>query len=200
MWPVVVVDGQTHDLWTVGGIRQRFVRWTARETGAKTATLGTENGWYIDQRKVMKEHVRIVTERAAGGRRTMDFYLEFEPSGEPVEIAGTPDQQKGFGGFCFRFAPRDGGVKGTIIRTDKGVSEKDGVMAVHPWAEIEGRFHGRRAGARVVDDPGNPGYPNGWLMRYGFGFLNVSYPGLQHLTLRAGQPLKLHYRVILFSE
>jgi hypothetical protein len=32
MWPVVVVDGKTYDLWTVGEIRQRFVRWTKRET------------------------------------------------------------------------------------------------------------------------------------------------------------------------
>jgi len=36
-------------------------------------------------------------------------------------------------------------------------------------------------------------------MRYGFGFLNVSYPGLKHITLTRGQPLALKYRVTLFS-
>jgi hypothetical protein len=48
--------------------------------------------------------------------------------------------------------------------------------------------------------PANPGYPhNGWLMRHGFGFLNVSYPGLEPITLEPGKPLLLRYRVILFA-
>ena len=36
-------------------------------------------------------------------------------------------------------------------------------------------------------------------MRHGFGFLNVSYPGLKPLTLAPGKPLVLKYRVILIS-
>ncbi len=44
----------------------------------------------------------------------------------------------------------------------------------------------------------NPGYPNnGWLLRHGFGFLNVSYPGLTPCTLEPGKPLVLKYRVTL---
>ncbi len=73
-------------------------------------------------------------------------------------------------------------------------------MARHPWAEISGAFKGHLAGARVEDDPSNPGYPNnGWLMRHGFGFLNPCYPGNTPLTLEPGTPLVLKYRVILFS-
>jgi hypothetical protein len=78
--------------------------------------------------------------------------------------------------------------------------EKDGVMARHPWAEISGTFKGREAGARIEDDPANPGYLNtGWLMRHGFGFLNPSFPGRTPVTLQPGTPLVLKYRVILFS-
>jgi gluconolactonase len=74
------------------------------------------------------------------------------------------------------------------------------VLERHPWAEIAGVFQGKSAGARIDDDPTNPGHPkNGWLMRHGFGFLNVSYPGLKPLTLEPGKPLVLKYRVILFS-
>jgi len=74
------------------------------------------------------------------------------------------------------------------------------VLARHPWAEIIGTFHGATAGARIEDDASNPGYPNnGWLLRHGFGFLNVSYPGLEPITLEPGKPLVLKYRVILYS-
>jgi hypothetical protein len=99
-----------------------------------------------------------------------------------------------------RFAPRDGGTAETVIRTDQGIAKKDAVLAPHAWAEISGTFQGKPAGARIEDLPSNPGYPNnGWLLRHGFGFLNVSYPGLDPVTLAPGKPLVLKYRVTLFS-
>ncbi len=199
MWPVVTVGGRTYDLWTIGGILQKFGRWTARETKARHALLGVENGWYVGDSKVVNEQVEIRAHRAQAGKRLLEFVLRFEASGEPVDIAGTPDQKKGFGGFCFRFAPRDGGKEKTIIRTDRGIAKQDGIMAVHPWAQIEGTFNGRPAGARVEDLASNPGFPNGWLMRHGFGFLNVSYPGLETHRLERGRPLVLQYRVMLFD-
>jgi len=200
MWPVVVVDGKTYDLWTLGGIRHRFVRWTARDTRRDAAVLAVENGWYIGERKVVKENVEIRVEPARDGVRRLDFALRFEAAEGPVDIAGTPDQNKGFGGFCFRFAPRDGGRAKTIIRTEQGVARQDGVMAVHPWAQVEGSFEGRPGGGRVEDDPSNPGFPNGWLMRHGFGFLNVSCPGLKPHRLEPGKPLVLKYRVTLYAS
>ena len=52
-------------------------------------------------------------------------------------------------------APRDGGAAKTIIRTDKGISEQDGVLSRHPWAEIAGVFKGTEAGVRIEDNPAN---------------------------------------------
>jgi hypothetical protein len=199
MWQVVRVGGHSYDLWTVQGIRERFVGWTAREIAPGYALLGVRNGWYVGDRKVVDEHVEIRVSPAAAGVRYLDFQLRFEATDEPVEIVGTAQENKGFGGFCFRFAPRDGGEAATAIRTDTGLVAKDGILAVHPWAQIEGVFHGHSAGARIDDDASNPGFPNGWLLRHGFGFLNVSYPGLKPLTLKPGHPLELHYRVTLMS-
>ena len=64
----------------------------------------------------------------ATAQRVLDFTLSFEAVDKPVKIVGTSDGKKGFGGFCFRFAPRDGGTAKTIIRTEKGLSAKDGVL------------------------------------------------------------------------
>ena len=200
MWPEVTVGGKKGDLWMVKGFRQQFVAWKARETVGENARLAIENGWFDGAKKFVKEDVEIVVHPAAEGRRILDFTLKFAAVDRPVELAGTSEGKKGFGGFCFRFAPRDGGAAKTLIRTDKGVSTKDGVLVRHPWAEITGVFQGKPAGARIDDLAGNPGSPaNGWLLRHGFGLLNVSYPGLQPITIQPGKPLVLKYRVTLSS-
>jgi hypothetical protein len=200
MWPRVIFEGKEGDIWTVKEYRQRFVGWKARETEGTQARLAVENGWFAGDRKFVNEDVEIVTHAVADHQRVLDFTLRFEATQEPVEVIGTSEGKKGFGGFCFRFAPRDGGTEKTLIRTDKGVAKKDEVLGRHPWAEISGTFNGQAAGARIDDMPTNPGYPdNGWLVRHGVGFLNVSYPGLQPITLEPGKPLVLKYRVTLFS-
>jgi hypothetical protein len=199
MWPEVNVDGKKGDIWMVKGFQQRFVSWKAREAEGPQARLAVENGWFDGDRKFVKENVEILTHAAVDGRRLLEFTLSFEALDHAVQIAGTPEGKKGFGGFCMRFAPRDGGAAKTVIRTDQGISKKDGVLAHHPWAEVTGLFQGKPAGARIDDDPANPGYPNGWLLRHSFAFLNVSYPGLDPATLEPGKPLLLKYRVTLLS-
>jgi hypothetical protein len=206
MWEVVSVDGKTGDIWTMGApkqtvtFRQKFVRWKARETEADKARLAVENGWFDGGHKFVKEDVEIIAHAARDNQRLLEFTLSFEAVDKPVQIAGAPEGKKGFGGFCFRFAPRDGGSAKTVIRSERGIAAKDGNLVPHPWAEISGTFQGKPAGARVEDTAANPGYPdNGWLLRHGFGFLNPSYPGLKTITLEPGKPLVLKYRVILFS-
>jgi hypothetical protein len=197
---VVSYDGKTNDVWTVKGFKQRFVSWKARETNGSEARLAVENGWYDGEHKFVKEDVDIVAHPTANNRRVLDFTLRFEATDKPVTIVGTPVAQKGYGGFAFRTAPRDGSAAKTTIRTDEGISEKDGVLARHPWAEIVGSFKGKQESIRIEDDPGNPGYPKtGWLRRHSFALLNPSYPGLEPLTLEPGKPLVLKYRVILSS-
>jgi hypothetical protein len=201
-WQDITVGGKKGDIWTLKGFQQRFVRWLARETGPAQARLALENGWFDGDEKFVNEKVEIVAHPVQGRQRMLDFTLGFEATDRPVQIVGTSDGKKGFGGFAFRFATPDGSVKGekTIIRTDEGISEKDGVMSRHPWAQISGVFQGKAAGARVEDTAANPGYPhNGWLMRHQLCCLNVSYPGLEPVTLTPGKPLVLKYRVVLFS-
>jgi len=199
-WEVVSYDGKTNDVWTVKGFKQKFVRWIAREANGPAARLAVENGWYDGDRRFAKEEVEILAQPGTNDQRVLDFNLRFEALDNPVTIVGTPDQHKGYGGFAFRTAPRDGGAAKTVILTDTGVSEKDGVLARHPWAEMRGSFQGKPESIRIEDGPSNPGFPhNGWLMRHSFALLNVSYPGLEPITLEPGKPLVLKYRVILSS-
>ncbi len=194
MWPVVVVGGERYNLWEIRGIRQRFERWTARDTAGSSARLGVQNGWYIGEKKVVAENVEVVTQPAEAGRRVLSLRLSFEPVDEPIQIAGTPDQQKGYGGLCFRFAPGSE----TVITTDSGREARDTNLVPHPWAALSRAFNGLRAGARIDIDPANPQFPNGWCLR-NYGFLGVSFPGLELYRLEPGKPLTLKYRIALFS-
>jgi len=191
-WPIVKFDGQTHDVWAVIGMHQRFVRWIERSARRDSAVLAVENGWFAGDRKAVKETVEMTVHQTQGARRRTVIRLSFEAVEAPVEICGR--EVKGYGGFGVRFAPRTG----TVIRSDKGVETKDTDMVPHPWAELEADFNGRRAGLRVEDASGNPKYPNGWCLRH-YGYLAVNYPGLEPVALTPGKPLKLTYRMAAYS-
>jgi hypothetical protein len=195
MWPVVLVDGQRYNLWEIDGIRQRFVRWIARDAGPDRARLAVENGWFLDDgRQVVRETVEILVHPARDNRRVLDLTLRFEALNRPVSIAGTPDQHKGYGGLSFRFAPRSG----TALTANSGPEARDTNLVPHRWAELSGEFQGSRAGARIDIDPANPAFPNGWCLRQ-YGFLGVNFPGLAPYSLQPGAPLVLKYRVALWS-
>ncbi|MBI4893713.1 MAG: PmoA family protein [Acidobacteria bacterium] len=192
-WPIVKFEGKTYDVWAVQGMHQKFVRWIARKAGAQTAVLSMENGWFVEDRKAVKEVVELTVHPAAGGKREIGLQLTLEAVDSPVELAGR--EVKGYGGFGVRFAPRTE----TVLRTDAGTEAKDTDMVPHPWAELEANFAGHRAGLRVEDVASNPKFPNGWCLRH-YGYVAVNYPGLESITLVKGKPLRLNYRMTVFSQ
>ncbi len=204
MWPVVIWHGRNEDLWTVGKVKQKHSGTLIWKGGQSQASLSVQNHWYLTDtgEAIVNEWVDITIHPAERGTRQLDFAMRFEAVKDPVELRGDPTQNKGFGGFNMRFAKRDEPKPGaaTVIRTEKGINEKDGVNEVHTWAQVEGLFAGKAGGARVIDDPSNPNYPNnGWLMRHGFGALNPSWPALKPYVLVAGKPVTLKYSVMLYS-
>ena len=107
MWPVVVVDGKTYDLWTIKGILDRFEKWESKEAGKDKAVLAVQDGWYVGDRKVVQENVEIVAHSLVEGRRDLDITVTLHSAGAEVEIGGTHEHDKGYGGGLeIRFAPR----------------------------------------------------------------------------------------------
>lgn len=194
MWPIVTVDGQEFDLWTIKGMLAKFERWNRKEAGKSWAVLSFQNGWYIGDRKVVEETVEIVTHRAVQGRRDLDFTLHCRAVVEHVSIAGTRDSDKGYGGFNIRFSRRTG----TRIDTAEAGDVPDSDLRPQPWAELTGDFDGKRAGVRITIDPSNPGSPNGWCLRH-YGFLGVDFPGLEPYRLDTRQALTMKFRVTLLA-
>jgi hypothetical protein len=199
-WEEVTVDGKKDDVWTVKGYKEKFLAWKAREANADSGRLVVQNGWFAGDKKFVDETAEITTHPVKDNHRVIDFTLTFEATNTPVIICGTHDSNKGYGGFAFRTAPRDGGEKQTAITTDKGVLPKDGIREPTPWAQVAGLFDGKPESIRIDDNPANPGFPNtGWLLRHGFAMLNPSYPALTPVTLEHDKPLVLRYKVTITS-
>jgi hypothetical protein len=178
-WPRVIFEGTQHDMWMLrGAMVRRSV--SVAQAGPE---LRVENGWFLDGRKIVRERVRIRAESASRIR----FDLEFEALEAPVQLVGAPENNKGYGGFSVRFAPR----QNTVIRTDLGVESKDTDMVPHAWAELTGDYQGGRATLRIDDSR-----KNGWCLR-NYGFLGVNYPGLEPAILSPGTPLQLSYTVTI---
>ena len=191
VWPHMKTRGKTVQTWHLEGIAQTFRTWNTKSAGADCASLDVTNDWLLDDGEcVGRERLRMVAHRASAVGRAIDFALTFEAVGGPMELLGA--KGKGYGGFCFRFAPR----KDTVITTDAGVQKGDSNNQTPKWADLSASFEGADgvAGAAVFVHPGTQHKPTGWTLRH-YGFLGPSWPGLNPYTLQPGAPVTLRYRV-----
>jgi hypothetical protein len=71
------------------------------------------------------------------------------------------------------------------------------------WLDTSGTIHGKPAGVTFFDHPTNPGHPSRWYVALSplkdgpFTYMN---PALLHdapITLRSGESLTLHYRILI---
>jgi len=188
-WAHVGVAGQVHDLWACEGVRQVFEKWLAREEGPICATIGVKNAWWTAQRKFMDEWVWVRAFPANEYGRAIDVLLTLKAL-EPIDLSGR--KEKGYSGFGVRYGPRTT----TIITTPQGTEAKDSDLKPLPWADETGNFGGAAAlsGAAVFQHAGNPRFPAGWCLRH-YGFIGVSWPGVEVIHLEPGQSLTLRFRV-----
>lgn len=127
---------------------------------------------------------------AAGKRgRAIDLNLTWQAR-EEILIQG--QEEKGYGGLCFRVAPRGHAV----ITTPSGRLLEDSDLQPFPWADYSGVF-GRNqetSGVAIFQHSSNLDFPAGWCLRY-YGFLGVSWPGIDPYVLEPGQPITMRFRI-----
>ncbi len=188
-WAHVGVGGEVHDLWACEGVRQVFEKWIARETGPVCATIGVKNAWWTAQRKIMDEWVWIRAFPANEYGRAIDVLLTLKAL-EPIELSGR--KEKGYSGFGLRYGPR----QTTIITTPQGLEAADSDLKPLPWADESGNFGGSAllSGAAIFQHASNPRFPAGWCLRP-YGFIGVSWPGVEIIHLEPGKTLTLRFRV-----
>ncbi len=191
-WPVVKTRGLSTSTWEpkLPRLRQHFTRWLKRDAIGSSFILSAENVWKLDGKEVVaREIVTLRIHPADNLGREIDIELAIEAVGGPLELQGTPDQNKGYGGLCFRGAPM---FTGGTMTTDDGPLKEDAVHAPFRWADLSTA----EAGVAIFVSPDHPEFPTKWMVRASYaGIINVSWPGLGSAVLRPGEPTSLRYRI-----
>jgi hypothetical protein len=198
-WPVVEVRGARTSNWEPAepSLRPRFVKWIEREVTAAGARLVVENTWKLGGTEdVAEETVTIFVHGATLHGRAIDIEIILRPVGGPITLRGTPADNKGYGGLCFRGLAAEGGdinvLKSAAMTTDAGPLAEDSVGTPFRWADVSTAD----LGVAVFVHPGHPGYPVPWLVRNSYaGVINPCWPGLQGAVLAPGVPISLRYRI-----
>ncbi len=199
-WPGMKADGKSIQSWIPQGIYYRQERLVRQEATPKAAILETENGWYVGDKKVVKEALIITVHPAAKDSRAIDFDLTWTALDQPVTLWGAAG--KSYGGFNIRFAPNKDEPnanrrKDTAIITSLGPSNgKDVENKPLAWADITGHVAGApgRSGVAILVAKDHPDYPPTWLTRH-YGCLCVGWPGVKPKDLEPGKPVRCRYRV-----
>lgn len=196
-WPYVEVGGHVYDIWMrMEGIRAVTGAPPVATLKGGVAGIEASNYWEAGGARIVSEKVRIAVHSSKNGARTLNLELVFEALDRPVQLQGSVEKGKSYGGLNVRFAPREQ----TVIRSSEGAVPDDTDLVPHAWAEMEAVYGGRRAVVRFEADPRNPHSPPQWCLRH-YGFIGAAFPGrtesVSSYTLEKGKPLTLRYKVTL---
>jgi len=201
-WPHIKIGGGKEvQTWIPRGIDNKHERWIRKDADARQAVLEVQNGWFVGDRKVMDERLRMTVYPATETSRILDFEFTWQATDQPVTLQGAGG--KSYGGLTVRFNTRvreKGGIptKQVAITVPRGLTKKDLPDTKLEWADFIAPFPGAkgRSGAAVFVDKSHPGYPPTWLTRH-YGCLCVGWPGVKPQTLEPGKPVVCRYRVLV---
>jgi hypothetical protein len=201
-WPVVEVRGVRTSNWEPGEppLRQRFVKVLMTGVSAAGARFVVRNAWRLgDAEDVAEETVTIAARPATPQGRAVDLEIVLRPVGGDLALRGTPADNKGYGGLCFRGVAADGQgrsvFEGAVMTTDEGPLEADSVGRPFRWADLSTPGSG---GVAVFVPTDHPGSPLPWLIRNSYsGVLNPCWPGLAEATLAPDAAVTLRYRIYI---
>jgi hypothetical protein len=191
-WPVVKTRGQQTQTWHPANLRQYFQRQLKREVGEDGAIFGVENAWKWDGKEVVaREVVSVHVHPLDGSGRAIDLELTIEAVGGTLELSGTPDQNKGYGGLTLRGAPA---FKGLPILSSRGKIEGELNNVTLHWADLSTE----EMGVAIFVPHDHPDFPPSWVLRTSYaGLLNVSWPGIKLALFHPGKPIALRYRLFV---
>lgn len=196
-WPRVWARGVQSENWHPNEIplRQHFHRWISRSADDKSASFTVENKWLLrNEEEIARETVSINAHHTTNGVRLIEFVIQLEAVGGPLKIGGTPEGNKGYGGFCFRGAPE---FKGAHILTSNGPVKKDSVDKPYKWVDLSNDTHG----IAIFAGRDHPDYPPHWMVRNSYaGFINVSWPGMDSIDLDPGKLMTLRYAILVHDK
>ncbi|MEZ4990389.1 MAG: PmoA family protein [Saprospiraceae bacterium] len=175
------------------------------DRSASSCVLRTEVLWksplWLDENGKEKAFVRektdIAIHRSKENYRVIDFRIELHALEAGFQIGGSTDE-KGYSGFSWRIRLPD---ELTFAGARGEVQPQNLALDAGPWMNITGNLDGQAGneGVLVIDHPGNPGYPQPWILRSKNSMQNAAFPGREKIEIKPDQPLLLRYRMVIYD-
>lgn len=201
---VWIGDKRIGDPWIINDFKQNVVEFEFRNHTSGEVVLQTEVDWLSNRWKIagervpyLKEFGKITIYPKGHNYRRIDFEIVLTPLEDGLRIGGSEDK-KGYGGFSVRMAlPEDVTFFGS-----NGTLEPEVCAVESPgFVNISGSVcvNQGKGGIVISDHPGNPGYPQRWILRSKNSMQNAVWPGSDTVMLSRNKPLKLNYSLIVYS-
>jgi len=179
------------------------------ENSGKRVVIEDNTDWIVPQTGTQhfREHRRVAIWAPSATVRVMDFSFTFD-----VLVDLRVSQATGHSFFSARIKPeiavgdtvRGAGWAylgtGKIIDSDGNLNESGTREGFADWAAFYGQNNGFTEGLAMLQHPSSSLYPEQWITR-DYGFISPSAFGFltQPFEMKAGDQLKFHYRVVVFS-
>jgi len=160
---------------------------------ASSAEIAIQNDWKVDGETMMKEYNTARTSEHKGAR-LLDLTYRFESTDGEIVVA-----QGAFTGLCVR-CRKDGdatyaNAQGKVDLPDSNALKPEMNWPVADWySRTIALQSGKTVTAALVDHPKNP--ESTWHEPRSVAFLNPCISALRPVTMPAGSPFILRYRVI----
>ncbi len=169
---------------------------------AKGAEFAVRNAWVAEGETMIKE-ATMISAREVKGAYVIDLDFRLTPTSD-VTL-----RQTAFGGLCVK-SRKDGKAayydpKGEVKLPAPHHLKPETDWPAAPWydytIQLDGRGSetppkpGKTVGVAILDHPGNP--PSTWHNLAPIAMLNPCIVAPGPVTLKAGQPLRLRYRLVV---
>ena len=204
-WHQVLINGKhIGDPWEIKDFEQDVteVEFIRKRNGS--GVLKTETEWKSEQWKehgkkqpYLRENATLTIHPEEGNYRRIDFEIRLLALAENLKIGGS-DNEKGYGGFSVRMK-----LPGDVQFTGPGGEITPQVTAVESegYVNVSGSVgkNEKPGGIVIVDHPGNPGYPQPWILRAKKSMQNPAWPGQNAVALSTVEPVVLTYSLIVYT-
>jgi hypothetical protein len=184
-------------IWDVQQFDQAEV--TSNSIKLNAHTLWKSPAWTDEDGEMkafMKEKTTISVYAKKDNYRVIDFEISMLALEPNLRIGGSEDQ-KGYSGFSVRMKmPED--IKFTS--SNEEIEPQTLQIDAGSWMDISGSLNnaGQKEGIVIICNPGNPMYPEKWILRKSGSMQNPVYPGRAAVAVSMETPTVLKYRLVTY--
>ncbi len=195
-----VGDSAISDGWALENFNLN-IRDVDTEISAQQAVINIQAEWsspiFNNNQPYLEEKSSYTVHRLQNDVRMIDMEIKLQAKIDSLYIGGSNDE-KGYGGLSVRIKMPDD----LIFRGNKGqVTPENLQVDAGPWMDFTAGF-GRdenQSGVTLFCHPGNPGYPQKWILRQQSSMQNIVFPGQHAVHIPKDRPLVLRYRLIIHN-